>query len=190
MIDAIDDNFDLVLEKPTDSEDEKRAVLDIQGLGKGVTCYSKTKGQEAWDEKKGQVMSIKKGKGPALVSFIPPTGQLQILHHNLELKLILLAGMFIFLAIHIAHHPSYPHMLKRSSPAEATRTLMDQLWRQLAESHVLVAPGWGFDANGVHNIGGDGVGYFRLSFSTLSYAQCRTGMKVFSEQLDKFFEIK
>lgn len=67
---------------------------------------------------------------------------------------------------------------------------MDKLWRQLAESKVLVAPGWGFDANGVHNIGGKGIGYFRLSFSTLSYAQCRTAMKIFAEQLDKFFEIK
>jgi aromatic amino acid aminotransferase I len=104
--------------------------------------------------------------------------------------MIATAGMFIFLAIHISHHPSYPHMLKRSTPAEATRILMDKLWHELAENHVLVAPGWGFDANGVHNIGGDGVGYFRLSYSTMTYAQCRTAMKIFSEQLDKFFKIK
>lgn len=78
MIDALDDNFDLVLDLQSVGNDEKRAVLDIEGLGKGATCYSKTSSgnDSAWDEKKGAVQSVKKGKGPALVSFIPPTGEL------------------------------------------------------------------------------------------------------------------
>lgn len=65
---------------------------------------------------------------------------------------------------------------------------MDKLWRELAENHVLVAPGWGFDARGVHNIGGDGTGYFRLSYSTITYAQTRAAIKTLSEVLEKFFE--
>jgi aromatic amino acid aminotransferase I len=73
IIDAIDDNFDLVLDSHAPM-DEKRAVYEIEGLGKGATCYSKSS-DEKWDEKKGAVMSLKKGKGPALVSFIPPTGR-------------------------------------------------------------------------------------------------------------------
>ena len=56
--------------------------------------------------------------------------------------------MFVFLAVHFDQHPDYNPLLRRGE--DATRVLSDQLWLQLADSLVLFAPGWGFDANGPH----------------------------------------
>lgn len=97
--------------------------------------------------------------------------------------------MFIFLAVHISSHPLYPTLLKKGqTPREATQYLMEHLWRALAQNLVLFAPGWGFDANGEHNIGGEGVGYFRLSFSTITYEQCRIAVGTFEKVLTKFLK--
>lgn len=70
MCDAFADNFHLELDGRRNVASSEK-VLDIQGLGKGVTCYAKLPAQGAWDEKRG-IVSRKRGE--ALVSFIPPTG--------------------------------------------------------------------------------------------------------------------
>jgi aromatic amino acid aminotransferase I len=60
-------------------EVEGEGVREVQTFGKGVTCYMPAKagtgagvGMSIWDEKRG--VSVR-NKGPALVSFIPPTGR-------------------------------------------------------------------------------------------------------------------
>jgi aromatic amino acid aminotransferase I len=54
---------------------------------------------------------------------------------------------------------------------------------------VLFAPGFGFDAKGPHAIGGEGMGYFRLSFSIATYEQTRTAIETFAKVLYKFYRI-
>ncbi len=75
ICDAFDDFFDMEFD---DAEfgmignDQVRSIFD--GMARGVTCYSKQGAQAQWDEKRG----LKSKKGPALVSFIPPTGTLTL----------------------------------------------------------------------------------------------------------------
>ncbi|KAL7424021.1 hypothetical protein Q5752_001606 [Cryptotrichosporon argae] len=138
-------------------------VLEVLSAGKGVTCYAKPKNGSSsamWDEKRG----LSSGVGKPLVSFIPPT-----------------AGMFIFLGVHLTSHPDY-HAL-------GTDALMMQLWKQLAENLVLVAPAQMFDAHGVHGIGGEGVGYFRLAYSIATYEQMRTAVATLEKVLRSFMRI-
>jgi aromatic amino acid aminotransferase I len=97
------------------------------------------------------------------------------------------AGMFIFLAVHISSHPDYDSLVQKGE--DATRVLMEKLWLELAEHLVLFAPGWGFDAGGEHAIGGDGLGYFRLSFSIATYEETRTGIDRFAKVLNKFYRL-
>lgn len=54
---------------------------------------------------------------------------------------------------------------------------------------MLFAPGWAFDAHGEHHIGGQGVGYFRLSFSTATYDELREGIEKFAKILHKFYRL-
>jgi aromatic amino acid aminotransferase I len=96
--------------------------------------------------------------------------------------------MFIFLAVHISDHPDYEALLQKGE--DATRVLMERLWTELAENLVLFAPGWGFDAGGEHAIGGEGVGYFRLSYSIITYEQTRQGIEKFAKVLNKFYRLK
>ncbi len=95
--------------------------------------------------------------------------------------------MFVFLAVHLNEHPDYA--LLQAQGEDATKLLMDKLWKELAENLVLFAPGYGFDANGPHAIGGEGVGYFRLSYSIVDYEQCRTAIERFSKVLTKFYRL-
>ena len=97
------------------------------------------------------------------------------------------AGMFIFLAVHFDQHPDYKSLQARGE--DAIRVLSDKLWIELAENLVLFAPGWGFDAHGEHAIGGQGVGYYRLSYSIATYEQTRTAVDKFSKILTKFFRV-
>jgi aromatic amino acid aminotransferase I len=102
--------------------------------------------------------------------------------------------MFIFLAIHLDSHPSYASLATTDdptpTPTDPDRALMEKIWRALAERKVLFAPGWGFDARGEHNIGGKGVGYLRLSFSTVTYDECRAAVRVLKEVLGEFFGVE
>lgn len=159
MCDALADQFHLEF----DDGALNPLVRDTAGLGRGFTAYAKhpTGSAEAkWDEKRGVVSS----RGTPLCSFIPPT-----------------AGMFIFLAVHLDQHPDY-HLLGN----DADDVLMGKLWRELAEHLVLFAPGIGFDSKGPHNIGGKGVGYFRISYSIITYEESRSATATFAKVLTKF----
>lgn len=183
MCDTFEDVFHLEFDENINGLKTNDAVRDIfDGMGRGVTCYAKQiegSKEALWDEKRGH----KSKRGPPLVSFIPPS-----------------AGMFVFLAVHICDHPDYQALVEKGE--DATKFLMDSLWRQLAENlvrltnpsaltfQVLFAPGWGFDAHGPHAIGGDGIGYFRLSYSIATYEQTRTAIETFARILTKFYRLK
>jgi aromatic amino acid aminotransferase I len=95
--------------------------------------------------------------------------------------------MFVFLAVHLDEHPDY-HSLERNGE-DATRKLLEKLWQTLADRLVLFAPGWAFDANGPHAIGGKGVGYFRLSFSIATYEENRKAIGTFAKVLNEFYRL-
>lgn len=172
--DWICDAFGDVFHIEVSGSADESLVKDILGYGKGVTCYMPSGTTRAWDEKRGVT------SGKPLVSFIPPTGEFS----NSGVALTP-AGMFIFLAIHLDSLPSYSS-LQHAGEFDADRVLMEKIWRELAERKVLFAPGWGFDARGEHNIGGKGVGYMRLSFSTVTYGECRRAVKVLKDVLGEF----
>ncbi|WVF72181.1 hypothetical protein IAT40_006993 [Kwoniella sp. CBS 6097] len=98
------------------------------------------------------------------------------------------AGMFIFLGVHVSEHPDYDHLVRKGE--DATQILVQKLWTNLADNLVLFAPGWYFDAGGEHAIGGNGYGYFRLSFSIATYEETYQAIERFAKVLDKFFQVK
>jgi aromatic amino acid aminotransferase I len=185
LCDTFEDVFHIEFEDNANGVISNQLVREVfEGMGRGVTCYAKPlpgSSRNKWDEKKG----IESVHGPALVSFIPPT-----------------AGMFVWLAIHVDQHPDYRQLQAKGE--DATRVLMEKLWHELADNlvrpsciskylksdiQVLFAPGWAFDAHGEHAIGGNGVGYFRLAYSTTTYEQTRDAITTFSKVLTKFFKV-
>ncbi|OCF35477.1 aromatic amino acid aminotransferase I [Kwoniella heveanensis CBS 569] len=129
-----------------------------------ITCYSRQEPRNRWDEKRD-------AHHKPLVTFTPPT-----------------AGMFIFLGVHVSEHPDYHDLVKKGE--NATQILVQKLWTNLADNLVLFAPGWYFDAGGEHAIGGNGYGYFRLSFSIATYEETYQAVERFAKVLDKFFHVK
>lgn len=119
LCDTFEDEFHLEFEENTNGVITNQMVREVfEGMGRGVTCYAKPaagSAQKRWDEKRG----IDSVRGPALVSFIPPT-----------------AGMFVWLAIHIDQHPDYRALQIKGE--DATRVLMEKLWHELADN--LVSP--------------------------------------------------
>jgi len=109
MCDTFDDFFHLEFDFGSNGVSTNSLVLPVLG-GRGVTCYSKLSGDK-WDEKRGLT------RGPALLSFIPPT-----------------AGMFIFLAVHFDQHPDYDALTRKGE--DATRVLTMKLWQTLADDLV------------------------------------------------------
>lgn len=159
ICDALGDTFHLEF----DGDSRNPLVCDIPGLGRAVTAYARpdpNSPQGRWDEKRGFASS----HGKPLVSFIPPS-----------------AGMFVFLGVHVDQHPDF-----HSLGSDATQILMMKLWRRLAEHKVLFAPGTAFDAMGHHNIGGKGMGFFRIAYSTITYEQARDAIQTFAKVLQKF----
>ncbi|BEJ18212.1 hypothetical protein CspHIS471_0704890 [Cutaneotrichosporon sp. HIS471] len=158
MLDALADSFHL----ESDSNGLNPLVISTP-FGRRFTGYARpnpTSAEGRWDEKRG----LTGAHGKPLISYLPPS-----------------AGMFVFLGVHLSGHPEYAAL-----GDDATRILAERLWRVLAKHHVLFAPGWAFDPEGPHNIGGEGMGYFRLSFSIVTYEETRDAMEVFAKVLGKF----
>jgi len=98
-----------------------------------------------------------------MFSFVPPT-----------------SGMFVWLKLHFENVPSSAH--------EEDESLEVQLWTQLAEAGVLVAPGWFFSTDILSGSRpNDGQGHFRLSFSNAELNDMREAVKIFGKVLREFF---
>ncbi|TXT06078.1 hypothetical protein VHUM_03551 [Vanrija humicola] len=159
LIDSLADVFHLEFEQENDHNPN---VLTVAGIGRGATAYARQpagSSQALWDEKRGTSSPY----GKPLVSFVPPT-----------------AGMFVWLAVHLDQHPEY-----HSLGSDATNELLRRLWLQLADHLVLFAPGFVFAPDQAPE-DNTGVGYFRLSYSIITYEESRTAIKTFEEILVKF----
>ncbi|GHJ84349.1 hypothetical protein NliqN6_0751 [Naganishia liquefaciens] len=137
---------------------------------KWVTAYERTisgMGGLVMDEKKGY-----KSK-KALVSFVPPT-----------------AGMFVWLAVHLSSHHKFAQ-IKREEGPDGVNKMLYELWTDLAESNVLISPGYFFDAQpGVPHEGTEDFGFFRLSFSSATHEEMESAIKTMYKVFVKFFQEK
>ncbi|BGP41633.1 hypothetical protein JCM10450v2_005696 [Rhodotorula kratochvilovae] len=126
-------------------------------------------------DEKGFLSTTEKGGEGAkkVLSFVSPQG-----------------GMFVWLHVHFASHPSF----RRKS----TAALLMELWTDLAEHNVLVAPGTMFSATEFPPapaaeedlaLTEDGDGFFRIAFSTATAEQMQQAAKVIGERVDKFFRV-
>jgi aromatic amino acid aminotransferase I len=100
------------------------------------------------------------GCSKVLFSFIPPT-----------------SGMFIWIRVHSENRPSL----------ESDKTPEQELWFNLAEADLLLAPGSIFspdlvgDANQVH---------FRISFSNSTFDEMKKAVSIFGRVLCEYFGVK
>ncbi|GAA5826415.1 hypothetical protein JCM3770_004697 [Rhodotorula araucariae] len=114
-----------------------------------------------------------KGSQKRILSFVSPQG-----------------GMFVWLRVHFAEHPSFRH--------KSTSALLLELWTDLAEHNVLVAPGTMFSATDFPPtpapaddlaLTEDGDGFFRIAFSTATPEQMQEAARVIGARVDKFFRV-
>ncbi|GAA5856155.1 hypothetical protein JCM8547_003007 [Rhodosporidiobolus lusitaniae] len=121
-------------------------------------------------DEKGFLMSEKSvGGARKVLSFTAPDG-----------------GMFIWLRVHLASHPSYPHI-----PASE---LLQSLWEEIAEANLLVGPGSMFN---MHSFGQeesiqqaveeDRDGFFRLSFSNATEEQMKQAAEILKKTVASYF---
>lgn len=102
----------------------------------GYEKYSSAKGtplQTIDLNEKFAHFGMSEGRKP-LISFSPPEG-----------------GMFVWVNVHISNHPDFPIHASEEEKSEATKDLLNKLWIQLANNHVLVAPGWFFAGDGLRS---------------------------------------
>ena len=102
---------------------------------KGCTVYTASAKPKAGSSRMLEKCSY---GSKSLFSVVPPT-----------------SGMFLWIAMDFEAHPSFKE--------GEEETLEMQLWTNLAEAGVLVAPGWYFAAN--DDVNDKGQGHFRISFS-------------------------
>ncbi|KAL1409695.1 hypothetical protein Q8F55_003691 [Vanrija albida] len=163
LVDSLADVFHLEFEEDGVHNPN---VLTVAGIGRGATAYARQlpgSSEAQWDEKRG----VASPHGKPLVSFVPPT-----------------AGMFVWLAVHFDQHPEF-----HSLGSDATNELTRRLWLKLADHLVLFAPGFVFAPDTAK--GADtGVGYFRLSYSIITYEESRSAIKTFEEVLVQFLHGK
>ncbi|GAA5893063.1 hypothetical protein JCM5296_003062 [Sporobolomyces johnsonii] len=156
--------------------DQSHASLDArQSSAQAWELYSSN--ASARDEKGFLRLSEKgmlKGEGKKLMSFVAPMG-----------------GMFVWLRVHFASHPLYT--------LTPTSTLIQQLWEELAEANVLVAPGTMFSGRTfgttateeegpeVLAITEEGDGFFRISFSSATEEQMKEATRIIGKVVEEFF---
>lgn len=151
---------------------------------------------------------------PPLISFSPPDGGMFVwvscLHQH---HLIPRTNPGCQINVHVSNHKSFDKNASPSAKKERTRILMNELWEELAQNSVLIAPGWMFNGDGLRsgapdsdqppspkdvdvqeqlgaleNDDVDGVGHFRLAFSFSTHETLRKGVKIFCETVTEFFE--
>jgi len=97
-----------------------------------------------------------------LFSLVPPT-----------------SGMFIWIQIHLGHHPLYP--------SHGSKALETKLWLTLNDSGLLLAPGSLFATDSEVQLRSD-RGHFRASFSNAKLDDLREAVRIFATVLESFFE--
>ncbi|GAA5874784.1 hypothetical protein JCM1840_000432, partial [Sporobolomyces johnsonii] len=115
-----------------------------------------------------------KAEGKKLMSLVAPMG-----------------GMFVWLRVHFASHPLYT--------LPPTSTLLQQLWEELAEVNVFVAPGTMFSGRTfgttateeegpeVLAITEEGDGCFRIAFGSATEEQMKEATRIIERVVEEFF---
>ncbi|KAF9071872.1 pyridoxal phosphate-dependent transferase [Rhodocollybia butyracea] len=109
----------------------------------------------------------------SLFSFVPPAG-----------------GMFVWFAIHLQNHPSFPSLSASTSAAAAKTFLAGKLWNNLGEGGVLFRLGELFAVptpeERAHN--GEEVIYLRASYSSSTREELERAFIIFADIVVKFFD--
>ncbi|KAF9247270.1 pyridoxal phosphate-dependent transferase [Melanogaster broomeanus] len=122
----------------------------------GCTTYHAARKQAGRDHEKYPLQNR------TMFSFVPPV-----------------AGMFIWIKLHLDQHPSYVPGSEDS--------LEMKVFARLAESGVLFAPGWIFSAAAMGGSTKEIPGHFRLSFSLAESSDLERAVKIFGRVLQEFF---
>ncbi|GAA5876540.1 hypothetical protein JCM16303_003573 [Sporobolomyces ruberrimus] len=171
MVDLLVNSTNAGLEARHDTASNDRIVELYSTAGRDEKGFSLTRGGE------------KGVPGKKILSFVAPQG-----------------GMFIWLRIHFAQHPSYGRL--------SLAFLLQALWTDLAEHSVLVAPGSMFSGRtfppsvptdeftedfsaeswqqAVNEEEGDG--FFRIAFSTASKDDMKKATAIIGQRVAKFFK--
>jgi len=168
--------------------------------------------REERDEKGLRVVREKGGAGAGrrILSFVSPQGgmfgtlpffltTLKTAQHSaaasLCSKIVRTADLAhtplaVWLRVHFSEHPSFRR--------KATTDLLMELWTDLAEHNVLVAPGSMFDASEFPPappkpeelaLTEDGDGFFRIAFSTATPEQMKQAADIIGRRVEKFFRV-
>lgn len=92
-------------------------------------------------------------------------------------------GMFIWLSINLSLLPEAMVL-----GGDSTRDIMHKLWVEIAESKVLVVPGWFFSATPA--LAEWKCNYFRLTYASCSEVDMDPGMQMMGSAIRKFFEVE
>lgn len=90
-------------------------------------------------------------------------------------------GMFIWFRVNIKLLPTQ-HMTR----SDSTKDIMMRLWIKLAESKVLIVPGWSFAATPA--IAEWKTNFFRLTYASSTMEDMDVGVKIMGEVLREFFQ--
>ncbi|CEQ40216.1 SPOSA6832_01805 [Sporobolomyces salmonicolor] len=158
--------------------DQSHASLDArQSSAQAWEIYtSNARGRDEKGFLRTSEKGMLKAEGKKLMSFVAPMG-----------------GMFVWLRVHFASHPLYG--------VTPTSTLLQQLWEELAEANVLVAPGTMFSGRTfgttasqeegpeVLAITEEGDGFFRIAFSSATEAQMKDATRIIGRVVEEFFRV-
>ncbi|EJD35692.1 PLP-dependent transferase [Auricularia subglabra TFB-10046 SS5] len=98
----------------------------------------------------------------ALFEFVPPVG-----------------GMMIWLKLRLENHPASANGVLSEDQVDK---LEREIWEDLAESGLLLTPGWYFNAAALK-----GKGHFRMSYSYVEAADMRKGVETFARVIKRVF---
>lgn len=128
----------------------------------GETPSAATLADQQWNEKRSVYSAASSSKGKKIVSFLPPTAGsvAHLVLSSLSLGSVLTfscpftstLSMFVWIDIHLDAYPSLAGRtdIHSESYREEGKEVMHKLFIALAESKVLVAPGWMVRTASVH----------------------------------------
>ncbi|EPQ59207.1 PLP-dependent transferase [Gloeophyllum trabeum ATCC 11539] len=97
-----------------------------------------------------------------LFSFVPPT-----------------SGMFVWLKVHFENHPKF----RKGDDSNEMK-----LWIALAESGLLIAPGWFFAADQEDSPDGPDDGHYRIAFSFNDFDDMKKAVQIFGRVVREHFK--
>lgn len=129
------------------------------------------------------LVAFAKGTEIPVFSFVPPTGGECSICPTRAIRADLCdtSGMFIWCRFYLTACPRFATYSKQADPEQA---FMADLWKELAENHVLLVPGgyyspWQGENKTTTFARGEeqDIGYFRLAYSMTTKEEMETGIE-------------